>query len=147
MKRVTYMVVVDDDVKFPPEEFERDVMIYLADPDGWTSKGYDFVLVKRNPHVTIHLTSRAGLRKRGCDDTLSCAILDGNQMWVNEDRWKRGAKVSGQDLNGYRQYVISHEMGHILGRDHVKCPGSGRLAPIMLQQTLGLHGCLPNTNV
>ena len=147
MKRITYTVVVDPDVKFSSEDFTRDVMIYLADPEGWVSHGYEFVFVKRSPQVTIHLSSRATLRKNGCDESLSCAILGGSQMWINEDRWMKGAKVSGQDLNGYRQYVISHEMGHILGRDHVKCPGSGRPAPIMLQQTLGLHGCLPNTNV
>ena len=68
-------------------------------------------------------------------------------MHINEQRWRHGAKRSGQTLDGYRQYVISHEMGHILGRDHVKCPVPGQPAPIMMQQTLGLHGCLPNTNV
>jgi len=147
MVRITYTVVVDPDVDFPLAEFTRDVVICLADPDGWVSKGYEFVMVKSKPQVTIHLSSQKGLEKVGCDGTLSCAIMGGNEMWVNEDRWKHGTAKSGQDLDGYRQYVISHEMGHILGRDHVKCPGKGQPAPIMLQQTLGLHGCLPNTNV
>ena len=147
MVRITYTVVVDPDVDFPLAEFARDVAICLADPDGWMSKGYEFVMVKSKPQVAIHLSSRKGLEKVGCDGTLSCAILGGREMWINEDRWKHGTKKSGQGLDGYRQYVISHEMGHILGRDHVKCPGPGQPAPIMLQQTLGLHGCLPNTNV
>jgi hypothetical protein len=147
METVTYVVVVDPDVDFPLAEFKRDVAICLADPYGWESKGYKFVLVKQKPRVTIHLTSQSGLRKQGCDDSLSCAILGGHQMWINEERWRHGSAKSGQDLDGYRQYVISHEMGHILERDHVKCPARGQPAPIMLQQTLGLHGCLPNTNV
>jgi len=147
MVRITYSVVVDNDVDFPLADFARDVAICLADPNGWESKGYHFVAVKSNPRVTIHLTSAAGLKKAGCNDNLSCAVLGGRQMWINENRWKHGTARSGQDLDGYRQYVISHEMGHILGRDHVRCPGPGQPAPIMLQQTLGLHGCLPNTNV
>ena len=147
MKRITYSVVVDPDVDFSLTDFARDVAICLADPNGWESKGYRFFQVKRNPQVRIHLTSKAGLRKVGCDDTLSCAELGGHEVRINADNWKHGSAKSGQDLDGYRQYVISHEIGHILGRDHAKCPGKGHLAPIMLQQTLGLHGCLPNTNV
>jgi hypothetical protein len=147
MKRITYSVVVDPDVNFSLTDFERDVAICLADPNGWESKGYHFFQVKRNPQVRIHLTSKAGLRKVGCNDTLSCAELGGHEVRINADNWKYGSTKSGQDLNGYRQYVISHEIGHILGHDHVKCPGKGHSAPIMIQQTLGLHGCLPNTNV
>ena len=147
MKRITYSVVVDPDVNFSLQDFARDVAICLADPNGWESKGYRFFQVKRNPQVRIHLTSKAGLRKVGCDDTLSCAELGGNEVRINADNWKHGSAKSGQDLNGYRQYVISHEIVHILGHDHAKCPAKGHLAPIMLQQTLGLRGCLPNTNV
>ena len=147
MKRITYSVVVDSDVNFSLQDFARDVAICLADPNGWESKGYRFFQVKRNPQVIIHLTSKAGLRKIGCNDNLSCAEFGGNEVRINADNWKHGSAKSGQDLNGYRQYVISHEIGHILGHDHVKCPAKGQLAPIMLQQTLGLHGCLPNTNV
>ena len=147
MKRITYKVVVDPDVDFPLKSFTEDVAICLADPNGWESKGYKFIMVKSSPHVLIHLSSLKGLRDAGCDDNLSCAELGGHEMRINIQRWLHGSKASGQDLYGYRQYVISHEMGHILGRDHAKCPGKGLPAPIMIQQTLGLHGCLPNTSV
>ena len=147
MVRVTYTVIVDPDVNFPLADFAREVAICLADPNGWVSHGYQFVAVKSKPQVVIHLSSTKGLAAAGCDPSLSCAELGGRQMRINEHFWRHGTAKSGQDLDGYRQYVISHEMGHILGRDHVRCPGRGQPAPIMLQQTLGLRGCLPNTNV
>ena len=147
MVRITYTVVVDPDVNFPLKDFAQEVAICLADPHGWESQGYHFVAVKSNPQVVIHLSSLKGLKSAGCDPALSCAELGGKEMRINEQRWRHGTAKSGQNLDGYRQYVISHEMGHILGRDHVKCPGPGQPAPIMVQQTLGLRGCLPNTNV
>jgi len=112
MKRITYSVVVDPDVNFSLQDFARDVAICLADPNGWESKGYRFFQVKRNPQVIIQLTAKAGLRKVGCSDTLSCAELGGHEVRINADNWKHGSAKSGQDLNGYRQYVISHEIGH-----------------------------------
>lgn len=147
MVRVTYTVVVDPDVDFPLDDFARDVAICLADPDGWEAHGYQFVAVKSNPQVIIHLSSLKGLEAAGCDHTLSCAELGGKQMHINEHRWRHGTKRSGQDLNGYRQYVISHEMGHILGRDHVKCPGKGLPVPVMTQQTISIGACIPNTSI
>lgn len=67
-------------------------------------------------------------------------------IWLNADRWMHGSAASKLPLAEYRQYMVSHEMGHSLGHDHVKCSGSGP-APIMMQQTLGIGTCSPNTKV
>jgi len=152
MKRITFKVSVDSDVNYPLPKFTEEVQMYLADPHGWESKGYDFVMVDKNPHVVVRLASPAGLRKQGCDPNLNCAELGTGTSWghhllVNALLWTRGAPKSKLELEDYRQYVISHEIGHILGHDHAKCLAPGHPAPVMLQQTLGLHGCSPNTNV
>ena len=146
--KVRYTTVVDADVRYPPRQFAREVAMYLADPDGWESQGYEFEAVDRNASVVIHLTSPATLMKSGCGDpNLSCAELGGRNMYLNAMRWTKGAAPSRLSLDDYRQYMVSHEMGHILGHEHVSCPGHGQPVPIMVQQTLGIGACAPNTKL
>lgn len=144
MKSVVYHTSVDADVDYDPVQFAREVDIYLADPDGWAQK-VRFVRGKKG--ISIRLCRPTTLKVEGCrDDALSCAILGGNQVWLNFDRWMRGAPKSRLPLEQYRQYMVSHEMGHALGYDHAKCPGSGPV-PVMVQQTLGIGACTPNTKL
>ena len=91
--------------------------------------------------VTPGTTDRlcAPLRTRG---EVSCQ--NGNRVVLNAKRWLLGAKSYGTDLTNYRRYLVNHEFGHYLGHGHVDCPGRGKLAPIMLQQTKGLGGCRRN---
>ena len=149
MKVIRYITSVDPDVKYPGTKFADEIDMYLSDPDGWESHGYEFVRVESKPNVHIRLSSpKTMLHESGCRrDDLSCAELNGHKMFLNAHRWTAGSRASGQDLDGYRQYVVSHEMGHILGHDHVKCPGSGQPAPIMMQQTVGIGQCRPNTKL
>jgi Protein of unknown function (DUF3152) len=63
---------------------------------------------------------------------------------LNAKRWLLGVDSYGTDLTNYRRYLVNHEFGHALGKHHVDCPGSRRLAPVMMQQTKGLGACRKN---
>lgn len=144
---VLYTTRVDEGVNYDPQMFAEEIDIYLTDPDGWSAYGYRFVRSNR-PRIVIHLAAPETMKKNGCPRSdLSCAELRGRHMRINAMRWMNGAKASKLPLDAYRQYVVSHEMGHILGYDHVLCPGRDRKAPIMVQQTLGIGDCIPNTKV
>lgn len=146
MPVIRYTTQVDPGVPYDPKRFGEEIAIYLADPEGWASLGYTFEGGSGGKH--IRLCAPHTIKAEGCkDDALSCAVLGGDRIWLNADRWLHGAPRSQLPLVAYRQYMVTHEMGHALGYDHATCPGPGQPAPLMMQQTLGLHGCRPNTRL
>ncbi len=142
---VTYRVEVEDGLPYAPLEFASAVDATLSSGQGWATKGYSFArqaaaplrIVLASPATTDTLC--APLRTRG---EVSCR--NGDVVAINAKRWTEGAEAYGGDLDSYRIYVINHEVGHALGRPHEQCPHPGALAPVMLQQTLGLEGCRAN---
>lgn len=155
MVRKTFFSKIDDDVirkhriyNAGERQFDFYLMVYLNSPDGWSKKGYFFEPVSENPDIYITLVSPETIEKKcGLPSNLSCAELGGRYLYLNSDRWFNGSKESKLSLEDYRQYMVSHEIGHILGHEHVKCPCVGCRAPIMMQQTLGIGKCIPNINV
>jgi hypothetical protein len=148
MKRYRFRTSVDKDVSYDPSDFEFYVIAYLNDPFGWNSKGYMFDQVTSAEDIHIRLSSPKTIAKVcGLPSNLSCAEMNGKNVYLNANRWVRGSKKSKLSLDDYRQYMVSHEIGHILGFDHKQCPCAGCKAPIMMQQTLGIGKCNPNTKV
>jgi len=156
MTIITFHVTIDEDTvkKYKLYNDSKDeiyfyIMAYLNSPDGWSQYGYKFEpATKQKARVLIRLSLSKTIENIcGVAPLLSCAVLGGRHMYLCAERWFNGSKKSGLKLEDYRQYMISHEIGHILGRGHDKCRGKGRYAPIMLQQTLGIGECIPNTNV
>lgn len=146
-------VSIDEDVKQKysirmPAQIEFYIAAYLNDPDGWSTKGYFFEPVTSNEDVLIRLVTPSTIEAHcGVPSNLSCAELNGRHVYLNAERWIHGSKLSKLSLEHYRQYLVSHEIGHILGFDHEKCPCVGCKAPVMMQQTLGIGKCIPNTKV
>jgi Protein of unknown function (DUF3152) len=144
---IRYTVEVEGGLPFLPAEIAGIVDATLADPRGWTAlgdhafrrlqTGGDLRVLLATPATTDALC--APLRTRG---EVSCR--NGQLVVLNAQRWAHGVEAYGDDLDAYRQYVVNHEVGHFLGFGHVGCPGGGVPAPVMLQQTFGLDGCLPN---
>ena len=143
-----FMVEVEGGLGVDPVEFARAVEATLADPRSWGADGRSstqrvasgpvaFRVVLASPDTTDRLCRP--LRTGG---TYSCA--NGERAVINARRWLRGATSYAGDTAAYRQYVVNHEVGHTLGHGHERCPGAGRPAPVMVQQTKGLGGCAKN---
>jgi hypothetical protein len=118
-------------------------------PQGWTSAGNwrfrqvgpgqaaDFKLMLVTPETRDILCGGSP------DRYTSCRIAD--RVVLNVARWAHAVPNYGASLTAYRQYMVNHETGHRLGNHHELCPGPGQPAPVMEQQTLGLHGCVANS--
>lgn len=142
----TYQLRIEDGLPVDSAEFARIVATILNDRRGW---GYDFRQVTGEADTVLTLASGslvdelcAPLPTHG---KTSCNF--GRNTVINIERWAFGSSPfmqAGGTIEQYRGYVLGHEIGHALGHGHEPSPGRGKLAPVMLQQTLDLQGCLPN---
>ncbi|SBT51762.1 DUF3152 domain-containing protein [Micromonospora narathiwatensis] len=153
-----FRVAVEDGSDEDVHAFGDDVQRALAGPGSWVDSGalrlqrvapggrYDFTiyLATRDTAGRLCLGGGINIRVGGVPYT-SCRVP--GKVVINLDRWRTSAPhlvAAGMPLDTYRLYVINHEVGHQLGHHHERCPGAGRPAPVMQQQTLFLDGCRPN---
>ena len=145
---IRYAINVDPGAEISRARVTTIIADILADRRGWESvKHVRFIAVRwSDAKLRIWIMQPIEIDRRCAplttDGYTSCAI--GWNVYINADRWKYGAEAAAMNHANYRRYVVNHEIGHALGERHRPCPGHGRLAPVMLQQTLGLRGCRPN---
>ena len=129
-------------------QFAALVQATLSDPRSWTGHGVSLQRVDSGQiDFRVSLTSSMTVRRLcGYDIPVetSCYAAVGpatpvNRVVINAARWVRGAAAYVGDLNAYRVYMINHEDGHALGHQHAHGCLPGDLAPVMMQQTIGLR--------
>jgi hypothetical protein len=146
----TYAVEVETGTAQSAPAFAAAVDATLANPASWAGQGRwsiqrvtpgraDIVIRLATPATVDKVCATVGLDTIGY---VSCRA--GKYVMINLDRWLHAVPDYRGDVALYRQYVINHEVGHQLGYGHQSCPGPGRRAPVMQQQTFGLKGCLAN---
>ncbi|WP_432900774.1 DUF3152 domain-containing protein [Micromonospora matsumotoense] len=153
-----YRVAVENGSGEDVRDFSDQVQAALTGPGSWVDGGqlrlrrvpgdapYDFT-VQLATRSTAGRLCRAGgvdIRVGGVPYT-SCRAP--GRVIINLDRWRMSVPHfvrAGVPLALYRTYVVNHEVGHQLGHRHEGCPGAGRPAPVMQQQSLFLRGCTAN---
>jgi hypothetical protein len=146
-KRMTVRVEVEKGTDVDLQAFAAQVMATLNDPRSWGHGGTltfartdaskaDIRVILASPDTSERMCKP--LQTHG---TESCSI--GNKAIITSYRWAKGTSEF-PSLAVYREYVVNHEVGHVLGHHHEQCPGKGKLAPVMQQQTIRVAPCRPN---
>jgi hypothetical protein len=146
---IRYDVRVEDGLSIDPDEAAVLIQGVLDDARSWRgTRRWRFELTPAGQSATLHayiVTPKT--TDRLCAPYLTggeVSCQNGNRVVLNAKRWLLGVDSYGSDLTNYRRYLVNHEFGHALGKHHVDCPGPGRLAPVMMQQTKGLGACKKN---
>ena len=144
---VTYSVITRGNVTASMEVFRRQAQETYDDPRGWRAGSVEFRRVRRGGDFTLVLASAAAVPSfsSSCSAQWSCRV--GRYVIINQYRWRHASVAwnrSSRTIRDYRHLVVNHETGHWLGHGHLGCPGPGRLAPVMMQQSKGLDGCRHN---
>ena len=142
----TVRVEVERGLPVDGAAFAATVMATLTDPRGWGAHG-ELAFARTDGPADV----RVVLASPDLVDAM-CAPLDtGGQVScgrnghaaLNVRRWVE-ATPEFADRTQYRQYLVNHEVGHLLGHPHERCPGPGQPAPLMQQQSLAVAPCEPN---
>jgi hypothetical protein len=148
-----FAVEVENGIDVDAQAFAEAVEKTLGDSRSWGHAGrMSFQRVGRsavaagNYDFKVSLISPGSMERYcpgvGTGGYTSCRY--GERAVINLARWATAVPDYEGDIATYRLYVVNHEVGHVLGHGHEPCPGRGRQAPVMQQQTLGLKGCTKN---
>jgi hypothetical protein len=146
-RTVTYHVETRGRTTASLREFAAQARQTYADPRGWRGAGVAFRQVPRRGAFTLVLAEASEVPRfsSGCSAAYSCRV--GRYVVINQTRWLRATPpwtAAGGSLRDYRHLVVDHETGHWLGLGHAGCSRPGGPAPVMMQQSKGLDGCLFN---
>jgi hypothetical protein len=129
-------------------DFADVVVSTLLDPRGWTRADFVFTFDDDAAPYRVVLAEGAEV------DALCAPYRTGGRfscqrgpvVALNADRWRTATPQWPADLDSYRRMLVNHEVGHLLGQHHPSggCRTPGEPAPVMVQQSTSLAGCLAN---
>ncbi len=146
-RTVTYRIETRGRLTSSVREFARLAAQTYADPRGWRNAGVAFRRVRGPADFSLVLAEASWLPRFSSICSVQWSCRAGRYVVINQTRWAYASpswNAAGKSRRDYRHMVVNHETGHWLGHGHLGCPGPGRAAPVMMQQSKGLAGCRHN---
>lgn len=146
--KLTYRVEIEEGLSLNGTLVAAAIHKTLTDPRGW--QALQPVSFERTDKVDADLrviVATPTLTDKLClpldtGGEVSCRVE--NRVVLNAKRWMYAVPAYAGKVELYRSYLVNHEVGHALGHGHSTCAKPNTPAPVMMQQTKGLAGCLPN---
>ena len=117
----------------------------LNDPRSWTGDGtVRFALVDdaKKADFTVFVADPSQVDAK-CD-AKDWACVRGDKVVLGLTGWTKGASTYGDDLTGFRRYLVNHAVGLQVGEKKATCKTDGKPAPVMAPQADDLKGCKAN---
>lgn len=139
-----YTVLVEEGI--PEPSFAPDVDSILLAPDGWGSAGLgELCRDDASPNFAVLLAWPDTVDEM-CDPMITRGDVScsrNGRAVINWKRWLNGSS-GWATVAEYRHYVVTHEVGHVLGMGHRRCPEDPEApTPVMRQQTSRRHASCP----
>lgn len=144
-KKRSYLVRVETSTRLKAEATGKRVGQVLNDPRSWGGDGsVRFAQVSQvdKAAFTITLAAAPTITKSCGKPSVGVCVAD-QGIWVDAAWWKTGP-ASFDEPNQWQAYLVNHAVGRYLGQAKARCPGSKRLAPVMMDQSGNLKGCRAN---
>ena len=130
------------------DDFAAVVEATLSDPRGWSRAGFRLVRDDRARYrVVLAEPPEVQALCRPYDVFGKYSCQNGPVVALDAERWRHATPQWTGTLASYREMLVNHEVGHLLGMHHPpspQCPRPGLPARVMSQQSTELNGCLPN---
>lgn len=141
----TFLVRAETTTGLDANKVAGQIAAVLNDPRSWAGSGsvrFASVADVTKASIIISLAS-PGTAAKSCT-IASGTCLVGTEVVIDAVAWKNTAATYAGNAGNWRNYLVNHGVGTLLGKKPATCTKAGKPAPVMLAQQVALGGCTPN---